>query len=816
MVALVVLLGLWWWSGLQTQLLVPTPSTMVVDRYDRPIAEVLAPPPARPDDVEVNTDDARDREHYGYWPLPAILPLRLVVATIETEDRRFYEHAGISPSAVGRALRQNLSAGRVVSGASTLAMQVARMQSGRRRTVFSKAREAIEALVLVDRYGHDAVLRQYLTLAPYGARVHGAERAARFYFDKPSADLSWLQAAWIAGLPQSPTRLGPFVDGGLERGLARAHRTLRQLHARGYLSDDDLQIALHSDLGLVDRRPRPDDALHLTLRVEREVRAARRHGTTPQVVRTTVDLELQHTVTALVRENLQRVRALGATNSAALVVDVQDGATLAWVGSADYFDDEDHGAIDYLEARRSPGSALKPLLYALALDPDLVPGDEAPLTVATPLEDIPMDVVASNGRSYLPQNINHIFLGPMSLRSALGNSRNIPALRITGRVGVERALRFFADAGVEDVDFTPGRYGLGLALGNLHVTPHELADLYLTLAHDGRKQVLSTSDLDRPSEMDAGPHVDDVLHHPALLNAGAATLVRHILSDPGARQPSFPIGSPLDYEHAVAVKTGTSQGYRDGWTVAVSDRLVVVVWVGNHDWRRMNHLGGLAGTAEAAHAIVDVVTPKVRPHVSSTLSAAVPPGSEQVEVCALSGLRAGPHCPHRRSEIFLPGTTPHRGCGWHRQVRVDRRTGDLATSQCPAHVTEARVVVDLPPAYARWARSQRVPLMPTRESRLCGGRTSDEVQVALLEPRSGVAYHTDPDTPRDFATVRLAAAVEGARDDDEVVFLVDNEPVARVGAPFEARWSLVPGAHEVRAVLARRSVVSPAAAIMVR
>ena len=222
------------------------------------------------------------------------------------------------------------------------------------------------------RYGHDAILRHYLTLAPYGARVHGAERAARFYFDKPAADLSWLQAAWLAGLPQQPTRLGPFVDGGLQRGLSRAHRILRTLHERGYIGDVEFEVAVGSQLDLVDRRPRPGSALHMALRLADEVRAARRvaiadHTPPPITVHATLDLEVQETVHGIVATNVTRARGYGATNGAAIVVDTDTGDVLSWVGSADYFDEAMHGPIDYGRARRSPGSALKPFVYALAL-----------------------------------------------------------------------------------------------------------------------------------------------------------------------------------------------------------------------------------------------------------------------------------------------------------------------------------------------------------------------------------------------------------------------------------------------------------------
>ncbi len=810
----VVACAVWFVSSLQTQLISPVPSTLVVDRHNVPL-------------TEVEGGDADDR--FGYWPLPYVLPMRLVVATLETEDRHFYEHGGVAISSILRATKQNLTSLRVVSGASTLPMQVARMQSGRGRDLISKLQEAAEAWILTDDHGHDRLLRHYLTLAPYGARVHGAARAARFYFDKPVEDLSWLQAAWLAGLPQQPTKMGPFTEAGRRRGLARAHRILGALHTRGYLNDHDLDVALQSNLGVVDRRPRPESALHHALMMADDVRAARRAlrpGDPPlTLVKSTLDLEVQQQALTIVQNNLAEVRHLGATNSSAIVVDTASGEVRAWVGSADYFDgpghEGAHGAIDFNRARRSPGSTLKPFLYGLALDPTQPTTSHTVYTAATPLADVPMDVLDERGRSYLPKNINKSFLGPMTLREALGNSRNIPALRVLGDVTVERLLELLDDGGVDGVSFEPGHYGLGLALGNLHTTPEELAHLYLALQNHGVTRPLRFSDVDAVASAPAAPLPK------RLLSTEAADLVTHILADDAARRPSFPEGSALAFDIAVAIKTGTSQGFRDGWTVAFTDRLLVVVWVGNHDWRRMNHLGGLAGTADAAHALVETLSPSWQRHVPLPQSMAGPVGAERRVVCALSGQLAGPDCPNHKTELFVAGTAPRASCDWHQRLAVDSRTGDLATAGCPAHVVERRAVITLPSEYQRWARQKHLELAPTRRSRLCGGVDDDvgAAVVVLTEPRHGVRYTFDPDTPPEYATVRLAADVEvGGRllgagaggADEQVVFLVDGAPVAQAGFPFEARWTLTPGKHTVQAALLQRPSISEPATIVVR
>jgi penicillin-binding protein 1C len=744
----------------------PSPSQVILDRRGTFLGEV----PAGDDTL-------------GYWPMPYVMPERIVRATIETEDRHFYEHAGVRWSSVARAVAQNVRHFGRVSGASTIAMQVARMQSPESRSMLHKAREAVEALWLVRDFGHEQVLRQYLNVAPYGNRAHGAVRAARLYFDKPVEDLSWLQAAFLAALPQAPGRMNPYEPAGLKRGMRRAHRILVILNQRGIISHDELEQALHANLGLVHRLSRADDALHAVIALSDR---ARRHGGT--TVHATLDLDLQEKVAHLLQENLERLGGL-AGNTAALVIDTAHGDVLVSVGSSDYFDTADHGALDYVRVKRSPGSTLKPFIYALALE-------SGRWTAGSEIPDTPADYSADeDGGTYMPENFNHAFLGPMLLREALGNSRNIPALRVLSDVGVEKTLRLFEAGGVQGISWEPGRYGLGLAIGNLEVTPEELARLYLVLAHDGVATPLRL--LSDESETPG----------PRLLRTDTARLITNILSDPLARRPSFPAGSALDFDDmAVAVKTGTSQGHRDAWTVAYSDRILVVVWVGNHDRRRMGNLTGGSAAGQVAHQIIEAVMPEREPYRAIEQSFPPPRGYNAVSVCPISGKLAGPDCPDAKVEYFAPGTEPVEHCPYHVKVKLDRRTGLRAGPSCPAQFITTRPMLDLPHEYRDWARGQRIELAPERYSPLCPLNTTLHPSVTVREPRDRARFLFDPDTPDEAAGIRLAAEVQPA--EEEIVWIVDGSPVARVGYPFELRLPLKPGNHTIRAAMAQSDTAS--------
>ncbi len=756
--------------SLDGELHTPGPSHLLLDRRGAYLGEVPG-----------------GNDAFGYWPLPAALPEKLVVATLETEDRSFYEHGGVSLPAVARAAWQNATNGRVISGASTIAMQVARLQHPKSRSALAKLREAAEARLLVARHGHDKVLRQYLTLAPYGNRTHGAARAARLYFDKPLEDLSWLQAAYLAALPQQPGRMSPWTKDGQARALKRARAILYRLRDRELIDDNALQVALKSDLLLAPRPRRRPEAMHAVLALSKGLAG-------PGVVHhTTLDLEVQRLTHRALTANLERLRGQGAGNTAGLVVDLPTGDVLAYVGSADYFDEERRGAIDYLDTRRSPGSTLKPFIYAMALE-------RGTHTAATEVPDTQVSFPLPGGRVYVPENITHNFLGPMLLRQALGNSRNIPALRVLSDVGVDRAVELFERGGVKGVRYEPDAYGLALAIGALHLTPKELATLFTALAHQGETVPLRFF-ADAPARAGA-----------RLVSREAALLTAHILADGEARRPGFSAGGPLDFDYPVAIKTGTSQGNRDAWAAAFSDRLLVVTWVGNHDWRRMHLASGATAAAPALHAVMDAVMPLRAPSRPYATAFPLPPGAVTREVCALSGRRPGPGCTHLKSEYFIPGTEPVEPCPFHVDVPVDVRTGLLAGPGCPRELVVTRPMLRLPEAYAPWARRQHLAIAPTTPSPLCAPDEGPRA-VAIREPVTRSRYLFDPDTPRELSTVRFAAAVSPPTED--VVWLVDGTPVAKTGYPHELRWPMEKGRHVVRAAMARSGEVSEPVMVVV-
>lgn len=728
-------------AGTRSRLVDPAPTVQLRDRTGAFLGEV-GPPGC-----------------VGRWPVE-VVPERMAAATLALEDRRFATHPGVDVVAVGRAVLENHRAGHVVSGASTVAMQVARMQDPGPRTLPRKALEALTALLLVDRHGRDAVLAQYLRLAPYGNNICGVGYAARRYFDKPVDDLSWAETALLAAVPQAPREHDPTEPEGLARASVRARRILDQLRDDGVL-DDATHLDALRELGTsvqVDRPVRPEATIHAVLALSDL--AAKAPGT---LVDTSLDLALQRDVAGILRRSVEAWEDQGAGNAAAVVVDLATMQVLADVGSVAWNDERHGGGIDFSRTRRYPGSTLKPFVYAAAMDRGLVD----PGTVLDDLQRGPDGIGNADGQ----------FMGPLLPRVSLANSRNVPAIELTRQMGLEDTWALLARLGLHDDALPASHYGLSLAIGGMPTTPLALAQAWGALATDGRLRELQwTADAVAPP----GERV---------FSEAAARWTALALSDPMARLPTFPRMGNGELPFPAAFKTGTSPEHRDAWTVAYTRRYLVVVWVGHPDWRPMEGLSGYRAASLLARRILLRLHPDDAQGLADTGFPA-PEGWTDVEVCPLTGLRAGPHCGHVVTEWFPPQRAPEASCG--------------------AHVLEdGHVVVDLPPRYAGWQQREGLPT-PTRPLLTDDG----PVALSLVSPVNGAHVTRDPDAAPGMSSLRLSVAVSAPV--EQVVWYVDGAPFAVVGPPYEARWALEPGEHAFEARLPWRPERSAVATVLAR
>ncbi len=571
----------------------------------------------------------------GPWLGPGEIPAIVKAAALAAEDRRFYWHPGVDPLAVLRAAWVNLRAGRVLTGASTITMQLARLEHPGPRGWGRKLAETWRALWLERHLSKQEILCQYLNRAPFGGPLVGLAAASRELLGKDPSRLAPQEAALLMALPQDPARLlRPSQRGRLR---ARRDAILRAMHGAGVLGAAALARALAAPVR-IGALPRPPVLAPHFLRAL----AARLPAGAPARVGTYLEAGLQRRVQALVKKLCRPRREQGLRQAAVLVLDNRSGGVLAWVGSAD-FADPVSGQVDGVLARRQPGSSLKPFIYALAL--------ERGYTLADRLEDEPL-TLAVQGGSFRPVDYDGRHRGAVSLRVALASSLNLPALRLTAALTPPAVLERLRELGFSlprKAEF----YGLGLALGDGEVSLLELTRAYAALARGG---VLKPVRLWRGRPRGEGRRV---------FSAAASRLVADVLSDDRARSLGFGRHGVLELPFAAAVKTGTSQQHRDNWCLGFTREFTVGVWVGNFEGRPMAGISGVTGAGPLWRQVM-LLLHRRRPGGLGPW----PPGMVRLMICSQSGRPAGPFCPASREEIFAPERVPRGECPLHRPPDV--------------------------------------------------------------------------------------------------------------------------------------------------
>jgi penicillin-binding protein 1C len=703
-------------------------------------------------------------------------------AMIAAEDRRFFSHPGVDPLAVVRAAAQALWHRRIVSGASTLTQQLARTVVPHPRNAWGKFREMALALRIEWSLGKDQILEQYLNHVTFGPGLRGIEAASRFYFDKPTRDLSLAEAAMLAGMPRGPTLYDPAK--GTARIERRRNRILDRLRSNGGATRDEIAqaqgepIVLAKGAGGLGAPHFVRELLEGT--IDPSIRV---NGSLPGEITTTLDAKLQREAEALARSTVKGLTRRHATAASVIVLDNATGDILTYVGSPDFSDADRLGENDGVLARRQPGSALKPFVYEMALE-------KLGFTAATVLPDIDLHL-EHDGVDYHPQNYDGRYHGPVRLREALANSYNVPAVYTASLLGAGQLLERLQQLGFASLDRDGAYYGPAIALGDGEVRLIDLARAYSTLARGGAAlpvRALRNAPVSQPI---------------VVMREQETRVISDVLADPHARLASFGAESPLDLPFPVSVKTGTSKGFRDNWTIGYTPEVTVAVWVGNFDGSAMHGVSGVTG---AGPLFRDVMIAAMRGR--SPASAAAAPELEVADVCPLSGALAGPSCPHRHRESFVHGTVPRTTCTMHQMVRIDVRNGLRAGAGCPARFVENRPYEVFDSMYASWAKSSARPIAADAFSPLCPGQWSPTDAVAsrtnllardsthLTYPHDGATFvYDDGASSPQVVTLRALAPSSATR----VRFYVDDRLLVSKTAPFLADWPLSRGVHHVRA-----------------
>jgi penicillin-binding protein 1C len=682
----------------------------------------------------------------------AELPHDLIACTMAAEDKRFLRHGGVDLLATSRAARDFLRHRRIISGASTITQQLIKISSPpARRVPMTKVREALAARRLERIWTKEQILTAYLNRLDYGNLRTGAAEASRFYFQKPLAELSLAESALLAGLPQAPSRLNPLRHP--QRALKRRDVVLRRLAANEMADPQRIEAALAEPLHLRPlREPRPAPWL-ANLTPPPPDPASRTSTAAGFKIPTTLDLGIQRDLEAIVGEETRRLNHANLRHAAVVVIHNPTGELLALVSSSDW-DDPRGGQINGALAPRSPGSALKPFTYLLALERN----HRSPASI---LADVPTPFRTPQGLG-LPENYDRTYRGPVTLRTALACSLNLPAMRELNALGGPAPLHQLLESlGITTLGSDPDLHGLGLTLGNAPVRLLELSTAYATLARLGRHLPTRLFPHD-PAPSPATSEIQFPFAPESFL------LIADILADPAARAPAFPPGSPLDLPFRCAVKTGTSSNFRDNWCIGYTPEFTVGVWAGNFESQPMKNLPGTAG---AGPIFQRAMLRLHRKHAPTWFDAH--PGLRQVTIDARNG-KLIPSDPTAHQQ-------PHARVDW---VQPDRCPPVAAATD---YDRSGKALLD--PAFHEWFHSSH----NQRRGELAMDPLPAVITpLRIISPANGTTFLLDPEIPSGSDKLRPVTNHPGAADWSSVSLHIE-------AASPEPVIHLTPGTHTLTA-----------------
>ncbi len=683
---------------------------------------------------------------------------RYVKALVQFEDHRFWQHPGVDVIALLRAVAQDIWHMEVVSGASTLTMQLVRITEPRPRTVRSKLIEMARAVQLEIRMTKPEILEAYLNFAPYGRNLEGIEAASLAYFGHRPEALTTAEMATLLAIPQNPTARYPTPEHAerLEEARNRIAERLvaNDIFDHGGEADEEVVARVKRQRVPTYLRPLPREIPHAATWFRGQRQSAQR-----------IDTTLERGAQQLAQRTLSKIHAekqrQGIHNAAVVIADHRTSEIVALIGNFDFFDEENGGQIVGFAVPRSPGSTLKPFVYGGAIDRGL-----------TLPEQLVLDVPVRYG-TYAPRNYDGEFSGMVELEQALARSLNIPFIELLGDIGVEPFLGSLRAGGVRSIHPTPGHYGLSVVAGGIELTPMELAGLYAGIAQNGvaRRLVWQKGAL----KTEGG----------RVLSPGSSYLVRRALSL--RDRPDFPERNQLtSAPRDIHWKTGTSYGHRDAWAVGSGPQYTVAVWMGNFDNRASTHL---VGAQAAGPVLFDLLESLSQPEGDYR-----PPPRDltHVSVCALSGRLPGAHCPHRVEALAPMLHVPTERCELHQKIEVLSESGKRVTAACRAgRETDSRIAVIWPSEVRRWMSEDHYDPIPALAPE-CRGLASVRPPQIVSPGHDQVRLLVPGLDPSD-QEIALAADAGGT----ELAWFVDGEYLGRSGADETVWWVPTTGRHVV-------------------
>lgn len=687
-------------------------------------------------------------------------------ALIRLEDKRFYSHPGVDPLAILRAAALNLMRGRVVSGGSTLTMQLVRVREPRPRSIASKIVEAFRALQIELRYSKEEILTAYVTYVPFGRNLEGVEAASLGYFGHRATALSQAEIATLLAVPQMPSRRYP-VEKNIAALKSGRDEIAERLAEEGFLlRGAERNKSVEQVLAEVKASPVPRTIRAFPRMAPHAAYWLRQKYPRQYRIKTTLDPNIQRLAERTLSAAARELETLGIHNGAVVIVEQRTGRVQGLVGNFEFFED-DHGAqIAGFDNPRSPGSALKPFIYAMGVDRGhLLP------------DSLVLDTPRTFG-TYSPKNYDGRFSGLVRYEDALSRSLNVPFVNSLKKLGIEKFVGTLRMMGADSLRPEVGFYGLSSAVGGMELTPLELAGMYATLAENGEyRNIHILSEHASKSSLQ-------------IFSPGASYLTRKALSLKD--RPDFPArrrytGVPP----SVFWKTGTSYGHRDAWAAGSGPRYTAVVWLGNFDNTPSASLVG----ADASGPILFDLLEGLADEKDRALD--VPPlDLKKIEVCAYSGRLPGPACEHTKFVHSLRQHVPTERCPYHVEVDVDVVSGLALTPACRAgHEYRTEKFTVWPSSLRRWLGDEHrgVPEPPTL-SPDCGAPMGERAPSIVSPPANHVALLI-PGLAADRQEIPFSA--ESAGQSGKLSWFVDGEYLGTVDASERLWWRPSAGEHEV-------------------
>ena len=609
----------------------------------------------------------------GQWrfPLSEEVSDEFKICITEFEDKRFDDHLGVDPYAIARAFKINYQKGRVVSGGSTISMQVIRLsRKGQYRTYFEKIIEIFKTFRLEMRYSKKEILNFYCSYAPFGGNVVGLEAASWKYYGRSPKQLSWSENATLAVLPNNPSIINP--NRNRKHLIAKRNKLLKKLFEKSHIDSITYELSLHEPLP-ERTKPLPMFAPHLLDRVLKE---GNKSSGTQEIglaqitgkVKTSLVVSDQIRVTSILQRHWGQLKQNGINNIGAMITDVTTGQVVAYVGNVGYLSNPMGGAVDMIPAERSTGSIIKPLLYAACLD-------EGQILPHTLIPDVP-----THFGDYSPQNYNHSYLGAVSASTALTRSLNVPTVRMLSRYGYQKFHQKLKSVGFTTLNYPAHHYGLSMVLGGAETTIWDLASIYTSMSRSllmyNKRGGNYANDDYRPVSYlltDSAPK-NVQLQNSSKLSAGAIYQTYTAMTD--VKRPGLEFYWKDFSSKKIAWKTGTSFGSRDAWAVGCTPQYSVVVWVGNASGQGRPNLTGTRSAAPILFEIFDALN-------SADYWFRVPQNDmAEVEVCEKSGNKALPNCSTKKKELCPKSAENGPVCINHKTVYLNPNTGLRVTDKC--------------------------------------------------------------------------------------------------------------------------------------